>query len=127
MLVDEAFIEAGDAAESVAPILPPRTVVLRSFGKIYGLAGIRLGFAVAAADVAARLRAELGPWAVSGPAIALGIAALDDGDIAIAERGKVRDLVHLVSLPPPAQRKFFVGRREDGDAAGFHAAGKKLH
>jgi cobalamin biosynthetic protein CobC len=78
LLVDEAFIDACADAESVAPLLPPGAVVLRSFGKIYGLAGVRLGFAVAAAHVAARLRAELGPWAVSGPAIALGIAALDD-------------------------------------------------
>ena len=79
LLVDEAFIDACADAQSVAPFLPPGAVVLRSFGKIYGLAGVRLGFAVAAADVATRLRAELGPWAVSGPAIALGIAALDDG------------------------------------------------
>ena len=79
LLVDEAFIDACADGESVAPLLLPGAVVLRSFGKIYGLAGVRLGFAVAAADVAARLRAELGPWAVSGPAIALGIAALGDG------------------------------------------------
>ncbi len=53
-------------------------VVLRSFGKFFGLAGLRLGFAIAAPDIAARLRASLGPWAVSGPAIAIGEAALAD-------------------------------------------------
>jgi cobalamin biosynthetic protein CobC len=52
--------------------------VLRSFGKFYGLAGVRLGFALAAPDTAARLSATLGPWAVAGPAIAIGEAALAD-------------------------------------------------
>jgi cobalamin biosynthetic protein CobC len=53
-------------------------VVLRSFGKFFGLAGLRLGFAVAAPAQAARLRAQLGPWPVAGPAIAVGTAALAD-------------------------------------------------
>jgi cobalamin biosynthetic protein CobC len=53
-------------------------VVLRSFGKFFGLAGVRLGFAIAAEDIAARLRASLGPWAVSGPAIVVGEIALAD-------------------------------------------------
>jgi cobalamin biosynthetic protein CobC len=53
-------------------------VVLRSFGKFFGLAGLRLGFALAAPPLAARLKASLGPWAVSGPAIAIGGQALAD-------------------------------------------------
>jgi cobalamin biosynthetic protein CobC len=53
-------------------------VVLRSFGKFFGLAGVRLGFAIAAPDIARRLRAALGPWAVSGPALVIGAAALAD-------------------------------------------------
>ncbi|MEC9343082.1 MAG: aminotransferase class I/II-fold pyridoxal phosphate-dependent enzyme, partial [Pseudomonadota bacterium] len=52
--------------------------VLRSFGKFFGLAGLRLGFAVAGSDVASRLRQRLGPWAVSGPALAIGAQALAD-------------------------------------------------
>jgi cobalamin biosynthetic protein CobC len=52
--------------------------VLRSFGKFFGLAGLRLGFALAAPPLAARLAATLGPWAVSGPAIMIGAAALAD-------------------------------------------------
>jgi cobalamin biosynthetic protein CobC len=53
-------------------------VVLRSFGKFFGLAGLRLGFALAKPETGARLAAALGPWAVSGPAIAIGQAALAD-------------------------------------------------
>jgi len=53
-------------------------VVLRSFGKFFGLAGLRLGFALAAPALAARLSAALGPWAVSAPALAVGLKALAD-------------------------------------------------
>jgi cobalamin biosynthetic protein CobC len=53
-------------------------VVLRSFGKFFGLAGLRLGFALAAPEIAAKLRERLGPWAVSGPALAIGQRALAD-------------------------------------------------
>ena len=50
LVVDEAFIDFLPRRESLAGDLPPRTVVLRSFGKTYGLAGVRLGFAIASPD-----------------------------------------------------------------------------
>lgn len=78
LVVDEAFIDLLAPAASLAGKLPPRTVVLRSFGKTYGLAGLRLGFAITGAEFAAALRAELGPWSVAGPALAIGRIALDD-------------------------------------------------
>ena len=78
LVVDEAFADFAAADVSIVPRLPPATVVLRSFGKAYGLAGARLGFAVAHAELAKRLRLELGPWAVSGPALDIGAAALRD-------------------------------------------------
>ena len=78
LVVDEAFIDLLAPAASLAGRLPPRTVVLRSFGKTYGLAGLRLGFAIADADLADALRVELGPWAVAGPALEIGRVALDD-------------------------------------------------
>jgi cobalamin biosynthetic protein CobC len=79
LVVDEAFLDARPTGMSLATDLRrPNLVVLRSFGKFFGLAGVRLGFAVAAPDIARRLRAALGPWAVSGPALAIGAAALAD-------------------------------------------------
>jgi cobalamin biosynthetic protein CobC len=78
LVVDEAFADLLPADVSLASELPPATLVLRSFGKTYGLAGLRLGFAITDADLADRLRGELGPWAVSGPAIAIGKSALAD-------------------------------------------------
>ncbi|WP_349371648.1 threonine-phosphate decarboxylase CobD [Salinarimonas sp.] len=77
LVVDEAFADF-DAAQSLAADLPEGALVLRSFGKTYGLAGVRLGFALVRGDLGTRLRAALGPWAVSGPALAIGRAALDD-------------------------------------------------
>lgn len=80
LVVDESFADA-DPALSLAPWLREmgeRVMILRSFGKFYGLAGLRLGFALAGRETAARLRALAGPWAVGGPAIAIGTAALAD-------------------------------------------------
>jgi len=79
VVVDEAFMDVGPIDGSLAPdATRPNLVVLRSFGKFFGLAGVRLGFAFAAPAITARLRAALGPWAVSGPALAIGAAALAD-------------------------------------------------
>jgi cobalamin biosynthesis protein CobC len=79
LVVDEAFMDVGPPEESLAPELGcGNVVVLRSFGKFFGLAGLRLGFALAAPPLADRLRAGLGPWPVSGPAIAIGASALSD-------------------------------------------------
>jgi cobalamin biosynthetic protein CobC len=78
LIVDEAFIDLMPNEASLAGALPDNAIVLRSFGKTYGLAGLRLGFAVAPTPLAARLRDELGPWAVSGPALSIGATALTD-------------------------------------------------
>ncbi len=78
LLVDEAFADFDGDGESLAPVLPVGAVVLRSFGKSFGLAGLRLGFAIASPEIVQPLRAALGPWPVSGPAIAIGTKALAD-------------------------------------------------
>jgi cobalamin biosynthetic protein CobC len=97
LVVDEAFADVGPAGLSLGPeIGRGHIVVLRSFGKFYGLAGLRLGFALAAPELAARLRAMLGPWAVSGPAIAVGQVALSDAAWAEAMRDTLaRDAARL--------------------------------
>jgi cobalamin biosynthetic protein CobC len=80
LVVDEAFMDVGPADASVSERAGNGLVVLRSFGKFFGLAGLRLGFAIAAPEQATRLRAQLGPWPVSGPAIAIGSLALADAE-----------------------------------------------
>ncbi len=78
LIVDEAFVDLFPQGASLASNLPANTVVLRSFGKVYGLAGVRLGFAIAEKPITDRIRDELGPWAVSGPALEIGRRALAD-------------------------------------------------
>jgi cobalamin biosynthetic protein CobC len=80
LIVDEAFMDARPTGDSLVPKLPREgAVVLRSFGKLYGLAGLRLGFLVASPSVAMEMRDALGAWAVSGPAVEIGRKALADG------------------------------------------------
>ena len=100
LVVDEAFVDVGPAGLSLGPeVGRGHIVVLRSFGKFFGLAGLRLGFALAAPELAARLRATLGPWPVAGPAIAVGQAALPDAAWAEAMRDTLaRDAARLDRL-----------------------------
>jgi cobalamin biosynthetic protein CobC len=90
LVVDEAFMEVGPPEASLAAMVGRgNIVVLRSFSKFFGLAGLRLGFVLAAPALAARLRTALGPWAVSGPAIAVGETALADDAWSNAMRGRL--------------------------------------
>jgi cobalamin biosynthetic protein CobC len=101
LVVDEAFADFAPEA-SIVPVLPPAAIVLRSFGKTYGLAGLRLGFAVGAPDLTARLAARLGPWAVPGPAIHIGRVALSDpGWLAAARAEREQDAARLDALLSP--------------------------
>ncbi|QJQ05153.1 threonine-phosphate decarboxylase [Undibacterium piscinae] len=78
LIVDEAF---GDTASglTVAPwSAQPGLIVLRSVGKFFGLAGVRLGFVAAQPALLEALENMLGPWAVSGPAQQIACAALND-------------------------------------------------
>ena len=82
LVVDESFADP-DPVLSLAPHLGPETsdiLLMRSFGKFYGLAGLRLGFALAGAELAARITAMAGPWPVAGPAVTVGLKALADRD-----------------------------------------------
>ncbi|CUU41741.1 Threonine-phosphate decarboxylase [Blastochloris viridis] len=81
LIVDEAFADVDPAVSLLAqPVLSPRLVVLRSLGKFFGLAGLRLGFIACCETVAARWLPLAGDWPISGPAAAIGAAALRDGD-----------------------------------------------
>lgn len=77
LVVDEAFCDMTPDL-SVAPHVRPGLVVLRSLGKFFGLAGMRLGFAIAEPQLARLLRQAMGPWAVGGPVIEVGRKVLAD-------------------------------------------------
>ena len=93
LVVDEAFVDAAPglsvSALMAAGWTAPRLIALRSFGKFYGLPGVRLGFVTAYPDVIALLRSRLGDWPVSADAIAAGTQAYADGAWADAARGRL--------------------------------------
>jgi len=98
LVIDEAFADFAPEA-SIVPDLPAGAIVLRSFGKTYGLAGLRLGFAIGTAGLMARLKAALGPWSVAGPALHVGAQALANaGWLASANRARARDAARLDAL-----------------------------
>lgn len=76
-IVDEAFVETTPHL-SVADLKIERLVVLRSFGKFYGLPGARLGFVICSNILSQQLRVVLGDWPVSADALALGLGAYAD-------------------------------------------------
>jgi cobalamin biosynthetic protein CobC len=80
LIVDEAFADCRKAwsiADRVAQ--DRRLIVLRSFGKFFGLAGVRLGFVIAPPDILMQLRHLLGEWPVCSAALTFGTAAYADG------------------------------------------------
>ncbi|MGI4876879.1 MAG: aminotransferase class I/II-fold pyridoxal phosphate-dependent enzyme [Janthinobacterium lividum] len=77
LVVDEAFADAGPG-DSLALLALPNVVVLRSFGKFYGLPGLRLGFVIAPPEIATRLRRLVGDWPVATPVLRTATAAYRD-------------------------------------------------
>lgn len=89
LIIDEAFGDTEPELGSAELCRFHNVVVLRSLGKFFGLAGLRLGFAVAPESMATKLRAALGDWPVSGPAIAIGTACLRDKDWQDQQRARL--------------------------------------
>jgi cobalamin biosynthetic protein CobC len=110
LIVDEAFIDFEPGASIVPKIPASGLLALRSFGKTYGLPGLRLGFAVASPQTAERLRAALGPWRVSGLAIAIGTKALLDSSWLASARKRLKpDLAAIDKILAGAGFEFVGG------------------
>lgn len=115
LIVDEAFADCGDVQSICSQTAQPGLVVLKSFGKFFGLAGLRLGFAIADAHLVARLETQLGPWAVSGPALAVAQKAMSDVAAVAAIRRSLRDksgslenLLRATGLNIAGSTRFFI-------------------
>jgi cobalamin biosynthetic protein CobC len=80
LVVDEAFMDVSEAQSMAGAVEEGGLIVLRSFGKFYGMAGLRLGFGLAHPSIVSRMEERLGPWAVSGPALHVASEALADLD-----------------------------------------------
>jgi cobalamin biosynthetic protein CobC len=75
-MLDEAFCDP-TPEHSLAPLAgEPHLLVLRSFGKFFGLAGARLGFVLGDEMTLSKINSWLGPWAVSGPALRIAAEIL---------------------------------------------------
>lgn len=99
LVVDESFADARPDLSLAAAAGQDRLLVLRSFGKFYGLAGVRLGFVLGPQSDIAALAAMAGPWPISGTAIAVGQAALSDGAWAETTRARLcREILRLDDL-----------------------------
>jgi len=88
-IIDESFCDVAPQASLIAQATTPRTLILKSFGKFWGLAGLRLGFVIGDPDLIARLAVILGPWAVAGPALEIGAQALSDQNWAAQTRSRL--------------------------------------
>ena len=88
-IIDESFGDIAPESSLVHLAGEPGRIILKSFGKFWGLAGLRLGFAIATPETIAEMEARLGPWAVSGPALRIGAQALADTAWAGATRTRL--------------------------------------
>jgi len=89
LIVDEAFADTEPALSFAQDLDSNGFIILKSFGKFFGLAGLRLGFLLAPPSVTSQIREGLGPWAVSGIAMEVGKAALGDQNWIMSTRNKL--------------------------------------
>jgi cobalamin biosynthetic protein CobC len=81
LIIDEAFADIFEPEFSFVPNIKSETgdiIVLRSFGKFFGLAGLRIGFACSGLKWSDLIQQSNGPWAVNGPAMYIAEIALQD-------------------------------------------------
>ncbi len=77
-VIDESFCDVAPENSLADLAGRPGVLLLKSFGKFWGLAGLRLGFVIGDPELVEALGQHLGPWPVSGPALEIGRAALSD-------------------------------------------------
>jgi len=81
VLLDEAFIDYASQESLVSlAATKPHLIVLRSLTKFYAIPGIRIGYAVSNAKLAAKMKAQIDPWSVSTVALEAGCAVLNEDE-----------------------------------------------
>lgn len=95
-IIDESFCDTLPEASLMAEATTAGTLILKSFGKFWGLAGLRLGFVIGDPALIDTLAQMLGPWPVAGPALHIGTMALNDAAWADDTRTRLaRDTARL--------------------------------
>jgi histidinol-phosphate/aromatic aminotransferase/cobyric acid decarboxylase-like protein/imidazoleglycerol phosphate dehydratase HisB len=121
LAVDEAYYEYADDPGAVG-LIDDDVVVIRTFSKVFALAGARIGYALASPDVAAELNARQSPAPVSTLSVALALAALaspPDVRPVIEERDRLAaELRNLGYAPVPSRANFVYVPVEDPQTVG---------
>ncbi|MEZ4296994.1 MAG: histidinol-phosphate transaminase [Polyangiaceae bacterium] len=122
VLLDQAYAELADEDLTARALALPNVVIVRSLSKAYGLAGLRMGYALGPPEAIGWMRAAAGPYTVAGPSmhIALARLAMPDDDVkayiarARFEREELfRLLAELGLSPVPSQANFVFARLSD--------------
>ena len=88
--LDESFADVVPSAHLIKHNEQPSRIFIKSFGKFWGLAGLRVGFVIGAGPAGSNLRERLGPWPVGGAAIRTATKALGDNDWARNARSRLK-------------------------------------
>jgi cobalamin biosynthetic protein CobC len=128
LVVDEAYADTAPEASLMPRLAGAPAVVLRSFGKFYGLPGLRLGFVAGPEAMTQQLSALMGSWPVSGPAIRTATRALADEEWTAATRKalearcmRLQALLDRCGMPVKGATSLFV-LVEHAEAAEIHIA-----
>ncbi|MBK9120111.1 MAG: histidinol-phosphate aminotransferase family protein [Phycisphaerales bacterium] len=84
LLVDLAYVEFADEDLTATALALPNAVVVRTFSKAWGFAGVRIGYALGPAELIGWLRAAGNPYAAAGPSLALAADRLATGQSDLA-------------------------------------------
>ena len=125
LVVDEAFCDCSPEVSVAARVeRSPNLIVFRSFGKFFGMAGMRLGFVIAEASLREQFSTWLGPWAVSGPALSVA-SSLMQGEADVIRKSLLERRAALDAVLNAAGLRVRGGTAlfslvELDDAAGLH-------
>ncbi|WP_170309613.1 threonine-phosphate decarboxylase CobD [Litorilituus lipolyticus] len=100
LVLDEAFMDVITPSQSMTTTISnyKHTIVLRSFGKFFGLAGIRIGFLLAQRYWINLIHEKLGPWQVNGPAQYIAEKALADKSWQQTQQSRLQQLSQQLNI-----------------------------
>lgn len=127
LLLDEAFIDCNPALSLMTSADVKGLVILRSLGKFFGLAGLRVGFAAGHKDIITHLRRQIGPWPLATPSITAATYALNDEKWAHMHRRELAILLDRLQQILDASQIKIIGQTglfitvSDPNARALHA------
>jgi cobalamin biosynthesis protein CobC len=114
LIVDEAFMDSTPDDSLAAHADLEGLFILRSLGKFFGLAGVRVGFLLAADHYLVRVKEMIGPWSVTGPSRYIATQALQDTEwqlntreMLASQSAKMQNLLNRYNLKPQGSTDLF--------------------